>query len=70
MRALYLAAPLVISAVALSSCALLDSAAERVGDGITRYCKEPLKARELLREQINEHAAPNRITIRCAGDPA
>lgn len=62
----------LILAVALSSCALLqetgEKAAKNAADAIREYCKLPRETREQFRGMVNENAKPHSAAIACAGD--
>ena len=45
--------------------------ADKVADAIDSYCNEPLYARQVYRDAINDELADDghRIEVTCAGDP-
>lgn len=58
-------------AVVLVGCALGDShavVARSASTLVATYCKAPMPARVLLREQIAQDTAPNRVRVECAAD--
>ena len=62
---------LVLAALA-SGCAFLGQPiADKVADAIDSYCNEPLNARQVYRDAINDELADDghRIEVTCAGDP-
>lgn len=68
---------LVLSAVLISGClftgcAAAERVADRVADGVIIYCGEPLAARQLVRDTVNQKLAGtgHRVRVTCAGDPA
>lgn len=62
----------ILLTVAISGCSLLGGPiAEKVAGVIDDYCTEPLSARELYRDTVNQELAAegHSIEVRCAGDP-
>lgn len=60
----------LLSVALLSACAYFQPVADKVGDAVKDYCKQPLEARKLVRAQVNQAAAPNVVQVTCFGDPA
>ena len=71
------AAPIAIAALLgvyliVAGCTLLGQPiADKVADAIDSYCNEPLTARQVYRDAINDELADDghRIEVTCAGDP-
>lgn len=71
MKAYILVGSLLIAGL-VPGCAVFDSyttkAAEDVAKGIATYCAATIESeRVLLRDKVNELAAPNSIVITCGG---
>lgn len=63
---------LLTTTTLLGACTLFgDPVAEKVADAIDSYCNEPLNARQVYRDAINDKLAEHghRIEVTCAGDP-
>jgi len=57
--------------VALVGCAFTDAhrvVAKSAATLVGTYCKAPVPARSLLRQQIAADTAPNKIRVECAAD--
>ena len=57
--------------VALVGCAFSDArlvVAQSASTLVGAYCKTPLPARALLRQQIAADTAPNKVRVECAAD--
>ncbi|RBH53173.1 MULTISPECIES: hypothetical protein [Pseudomonas] len=57
--------------VALVGCAFTDAhrvVAQSAATLVGTYCKAPMPARAVLRQQIAADTAPNKIRVECAAD--
>ena len=55
--------------ISTSGCALLQPAAEKVQDGVDKYCGTLSEAeRQLIRNSVNPTPDGNNIHIHCLGD--
>lgn len=53
----------------LTGCASMNkNVAPRVAQAVSVYCLEAPETRALIRAQVAQMAAPNAITVTCAGD--
>lgn len=62
----------VMVGVALVGCAsLLSPVAEKVADGVEKYCEEPYSFRSIYRNTVNAELAGtgHTVHVHCSGDP-
>lgn len=73
MRYVYLfVCTVLISATLAQGCALIGQPiADKVAKAATKYCEEPLSARQTYRQTINAELARygHELHVHCAGDP-
>ena len=55
----------------LSGCALFGEAADKIADGVVKYCEQPYIYRSDFRNTINAHltGTGHVVHVHCAGDP-
>jgi hypothetical protein len=65
-------AVIIVSAGAIGSCAaLLSPVAEKVADGVEKYCEEPYSFRSIYRNTVNAElvGTGHTVHVHCSGDP-
>jgi len=55
----------------LSGCALFGEAADKIADGVEKYCEQPLVYRSEFRNTINTRlvGTGHTVHVHCLGDP-
>jgi len=56
----------------ISGCAVIDTAAEKVADGVEKYCVQPFEFRNIYANTVNAKLVTvgHAVHVHCSGDPS